>query len=213
MLSQAAEHGSMAVKVFLAQFMNTGIVTLLLSYEVPLLEFLPIDKYSHPDPKWYALVVSPLAMTMVIQFIAPCCSNFGTGRAFAVLRWFLWSCLRPKTQNGVNALYTPQNMKLASHYGETLLGFSVTVLFATAMPIMYFVGAFGFTFKFWGDKYCVLREFRSVLGSWVDVRHLFHLSVFLTASRMVLTQDPSTDPTTRALAATHRSSARTSSST
>ena len=27
---------------------------------------------------------------------------------------------------------------------------------------------------------------RSVLGSWVGVRHIFHLSVFLTASRMVL---------------------------
>ena len=35
---------------------------------------------------------------------------------------------------------------------------------------------------------------RSVLGSWVGVRRLFHLSLFLTASRMVLTQDPSTDP-------------------
>ena len=33
----------------------------------------------------------------------------------------------------------------------------------------------------------------SVLGSWVGVRRPFHLSLFLTASRMVLPQDPSTD--------------------
>ena len=33
-----------------------------------------------------------------------------------------------------------------------------------------------------------------VLGSWVGVRRLFHLSLFLTASRMVLPQDPCTDP-------------------
>ena len=32
-----------------------------------------------------------------------------------------------------------------------------------------------------------------VLRSWVGVRRPFHLSVFLTASRMVLLQDPSTD--------------------
>ena len=31
---------------------------------------------------------------------------------------------------------------------------------------------------------------RSVLGSWVGVRRLFRLSLFLTASRMVLPQDP-----------------------
>ena len=34
---------------------------------------------------------------------------------------------------------------------------------------------------------------RPVLGSWVGVRRIFHLSLFLTASRMVLPQDPSTD--------------------
>ena len=34
----------------------------------------------------------------------------------------------------------------------------------------------------------------SVPGSWVGVRRPFHLSLFLTASRMVLPQDPSTDP-------------------
>ena len=33
-----------------------------------------------------------------------------------------------------------------------------------------------------------------VLGYWVGVRHLFHLSLFLTASRMDLPQGPSTDP-------------------
>ena len=32
----------------------------------------------------------------------------------------------------------------------------------------------------------------SVLGSWVGARRLSHLSLFLTASRMVLPQDPST---------------------
>ena len=35
---------------------------------------------------------------------------------------------------------------------------------------------------------------RSVLGSWVGVRRRFHLFLFLTASRMVLPQDPGTDP-------------------
>ena len=34
---------------------------------------------------------------------------------------------------------------------------------------------------------------RSVPGSWAGVRRLFNLSLFLTASRMVLPQDPSTD--------------------
>ncbi len=34
---------------------------------------------------------------------------------------------------------------------------------------------------------------RTVLGSWVGVRRLFHLSLFLTAYRMVLPQDPSTN--------------------
>ena len=35
---------------------------------------------------------------------------------------------------------------------------------------------------------------RYVLGSWVGVRNVFHLSLFLSASRIVLPQDPSTDP-------------------
>ena len=46
---------------------------------------------------------------------------------------------------------------------------------------------------------------RSVLGSWVGVRHLFHLSLFLTAPRMVLTQDPSTDAAVVVLASTSKS--------
>ena len=33
-----------------------------------------------------------------------------------------------------------------------------------------------------------------VLGSWVGERRLFHLDLFLNASRMALPQDPSTDP-------------------
>ena len=32
---------------------------------------------------------------------------------------------------------------------------------------------------------CACHDARSVLGSWVSVRQLFHLSLFLTASRMV----------------------------
>ena len=36
----------------------------------------------------------------------------------------------------------------------------------------------------------------SVLGYWVGVRRLFHIDIFLTASRMVLPQDPSTEKRT-----------------
>ena len=39
-----------------------------------------------------------------------------------------------------------------------------------------------------------LQEALLVLGSWVGVRRPFYVSLFLTASRMVLPQDPGTDP-------------------
>ena len=42
-----------------------------------------------------------------------------------------------------------------------------------------------------GELFCL------VLGSWVGVRRLLHLSLFLAASRMGLPQDPSTDPVAR----------------
>ena len=42
-----------------------------------------------------------------------------------------------------------------------------------------------------GPTLFVLR--RSVLGSWVGARNLFHLSLYIISSRMALPQDPSTE--------------------
>ena len=56
-------------------------------------------------------------------------------------------------------------------------------------------GAESSEFK-WESSYNTMCELGGidalVLGSWVGARRPFHLSVFLTAPRMVLPQDPST---------------------
>ena len=50
--------------------------------------------------------------------------------------------------------------QIASNYGEVMMGFSVVLLYSSAMPILYWVAGFGFMYKYWLDKWAVLRAFR-----------------------------------------------------
>ena len=146
-----AESGSVAIKVYCAQLINTALLLLILSADVPALKLIPTRKFAQINSEWYAVVLAPLASTMIIQFLTP--------PSMHLLSVFLVSKLKRKlsakkmhTQNALNGLFEPVPLRLAGSYGEVLLSMSVTLLYTAAMPILYWIGAVGFSLKYWADN-------------------------------------------------------------
>jgi hypothetical protein len=150
------EMASSATRVFACQLVNTVILTVLLKSELPVFEDLPGHHYNNANSKWFAKVAAPMAMTMVFQFVLPWLIHAGVGVFGKVCR----CCARcqSKTQNGLNRSQAPNDFDLAGSYGEILLAMSVILVFGSGVPVLYWIGAFGFSLRFWVDKYVVLRE-------------------------------------------------------
>ena len=154
-----AEQGDLAIQIFVAQFMNTAVLVVLVRADLDFLSFIPGDKYHDTNAEMYSRVLSPLVITLCSTFLAPPSSaifqEFFVNRGLKrVLSLFA------KTQNQLNFIQEDDVMKVASNYGECLMGLCTTLLYCSAMPILYWVAGFGFLYKYWGDKWAVLRAFR-----------------------------------------------------
>lgn len=76
---------------------------------------------------------------MAIQFIVPCISHLRVAGANKCLRR-----RQAKTQNQLNALYTPILRDYAAGYGEIQLAMCATMVYGVAVPALYWLAAAGF---------------------------------------------------------------------
>ena len=79
-----------------------------------------IFKASQVTSQWIAVVLSPLTMTMAVQFVAPPSTHVVTHVLAKLTQYVLGG--RALTQNQLNAVYEAPQLKLAASYGEALLG-------------------------------------------------------------------------------------------
>ena len=146
---------SLSLKIFGCTMLNTGLLFLVL--RSTLFPEVPGDHYENVDAKWYAELGAPLVTTMLTQFITAGLTPLGMTVIQPLMRFFL--AKGKKTQNALNAMYTPPEMSLAQMYADCLLGIGVPAIYGAGVPLLYFVSGIGLLLKYSIDKYLVLRHY------------------------------------------------------
>ena len=157
----AGMSGALAIKVFIAQFINTGLLVLILSVDFPV-KAPAFGLTQHPtvnsiDARWYGKYGASLVQTMATNFCVAPFSHVAT----LVIRKIMQRIQRRSavTQNQLNRIYVRPELNIASSYGEVLMGIATTLVYSSCMPIMLWVAFFGFLLKYWADKWAIIHTY------------------------------------------------------
>ena len=164
--TRAQEQSSLALKVALAQFANTVLLSMVSTMYIQGFLFTttvyPSDGLTPwANARWYYQVGTSFMMTMTINQCLPLAIHAGKYWAFRSLHKLKFDkgslSFGARTQNRLNQIYGFNDWKLASSYGEVLFVTTSTLLLCTALPMLLWIATFGMGLKYWGDKTAVLR--------------------------------------------------------
>merc|ERR1712196_298939 len=171
----------MGIKLFLAQFMNTGIVIVLVAMRlpdvwndatcVPGMDIEGVKCIIGPDglffkgnhrymaPEWFIDVGAGVILTMIIQIFVANGSILG--------KWAAWLMLRC-TQRGsavtlskMKKLYTGPQFDISKRMGEVLAFEGLVLFFSPGMPMVFFLGFVNFWVTYQVDRWTLLRFYAS----------------------------------------------------
>eukprot|EP00928_Gymnodinium_smaydae_P025656 TRINITY_DN20375_c0_g1_i2.p1 TRINITY_DN20375_c0_g1~~TRINITY_DN20375_c0_g1_i2.p1 ORF type:complete len:741 (-),score=150.94 TRINITY_DN20375_c0_g1_i2:190-2412(-) len=159
-LSEAA-----MVKLFLALFINTGVLGLLLFADFHgALQAIPIigqirsrdGPYDDFTPAWFGEAGVNLLLTILGQLASSTIS--APVQSFIVnpllLRFFGSSLY---TEHALYEMHRHPPWPYALRQGQTLMVFFVVIMYSGGMPLLYLVGAFYCFLSYWIDKITLLR--------------------------------------------------------
>ena len=162
--SVSDEKSAMAVKLFFALFLNTGLLTLLVYARVPQLKGkLPIPlfngEYDTFAWQWYTQAGTALCLTMLI--------NIAAVHAWPLLQWMLvLPCKRrilaggKVTQRHLNQLYSAPHFEVETRVPYVLNTVSVSLLYSAGMPVLLPLAAAALAATYLIDKLLLLRMYR-----------------------------------------------------
>jgi len=159
---------SIAIAVFIGQFVNTALVSLLVYAEISTIKnrikealqgdasAFPIfaGSYSDFSEQWYGVVGAQLMLTIIINVFLP---------LVPLVTAVLTNCLLPCTTSGVasqqalNRAYLGSDFLLSTRYGMLLNTIFTCFMYASGMPILLFVGGCICFVTYWIDKIQLLR--------------------------------------------------------
>jgi len=153
---------SQMMELFIAQFLNTGILILLTSINTyhmfdnfgisDLVGNGPHDDYTSA---WYTQVGSGIHMTL--------CGTIGSSlflplSSFIVTPLFIWWFKKGATTLGaLKELYVWPEFPLSARLAATNTIIFVIIMYGGTMPFMYFIGACYCLMAYWVDKWTLLR--------------------------------------------------------
>ena len=154
-------NSSLALRLFFATALNTGLLVVLINVAWPFvvpLDYFATGKYSDFSPSWYDNVGTALIATMIINLLSPHVYDVVCG-----LRY----CSRVRnpelsapTQRDLNrAVLGPLNDP-AIRYAQIFNTLFVCFVFSTGLPLMIPIAALSFLLFFWVDKLTFLWYFR-----------------------------------------------------
>jgi len=156
---------SQFVKLFIAEFLNTALIVLLVNMhahgllqEVSIIRFLGFGQGSYDDmhADWYTDVGSGICLTMLLQVVSLNLAHFGMAYVFTPL--YIWFYTRSAaTQRVMNQVYEFPEWDLASRLASSMVFITVVLMYSGGMPILYPIGAIYCFVAFWVDKWCVLK--------------------------------------------------------
>lgn len=153
---------SLLNKVFLAMFINTTIITVLVNadFQDYISAYGLFDgKYTDLTQGWYLSVGSTLVVTLFINVFSPHCVNLLVLRSIRrCLRCCCWR--RAKTQQELNGLFVGPEFDLAVKYAVVLNLVFSCFLYSGGMPLLNCFCFLGLFFIYWTDKYLILRYYK-----------------------------------------------------
>lgn len=153
---------SLLKKVFVAMFINTTIITVLVNadFQAYIAAYGIFDgSYSDFSQGWYLSVGSTIVVTLFINVFSPHCVNLLVLRTIRrCLRCCCWR--RAKTQQELNGLFVGPEFDLAVKYAVVLNLVFSCFLYSGGMPLLNCFCFIGLFFIYWTDKYLVLRYYK-----------------------------------------------------
>eukprot|EP00347_Sterkiella_histriomuscorum_P019608 403340984 len=170
--TKTEEKASSTIKMFLIQFINTGLVILLVNAkvtEVTLPDFFPLlgGEFQDFTVEWYRVVGTTICLTMMINVIAP---HIG-----AFIKIFIKSfkrcvdrgctCNKRKTkkllQDEYNEVYSGPEFLIEVRYAQVMTSIFITMIYSSGMPILYLVAMTQFFMMYWVDKFLFIKVYKN----------------------------------------------------
>lgn len=156
---------SQLVKLFAAQFINTGLLAILVNAKIEsvpdILSFIKIlsigeGNYYDMTALWFTAVGSSVLITIFMQVFSTTIPPLVMSKTVTpILIWFM---SRGKvTQEAMNKAYKLPAWNLSLRLAQTMNVIFCVVMYSGGMPIMYTVGAIYCFVAYWLDKITLLR--------------------------------------------------------
>lgn len=161
--SESAKASAITLKMFMAQFLNTAIIVLVVNTalnlnKVPLVSDLFKGKYHDFERDWYPTVGMAITMTMLINAFVP--------HIVLCLQMFIISPIMRltkrrsiRTQQQMDKLYAGPSFDISVRYPMVLNSVFVTMIFSGGSPVLLFIAALTCGGTFWFDKLSILRMY------------------------------------------------------
>ncbi|CAI2369250.1 unnamed protein product [Moneuplotes crassus] len=142
-------HLSVAFKLTIAMFINTGINPLLVNYGTD---------------NWFdstGLMVDIFYIALTISFVGP--FTYLLDPSYLIRLCKRWRELKKGdksklTQRQANILFEGPPLDMAQRYSNTMLLFCMAVFYVFPLPIISFICLFGAIFQYWLEKYLLLKR-------------------------------------------------------
>lgn len=155
-------------RVFVALFINTGILTLLSNADMqgsqvvralPFNDYFMNGNYDDFNREWYTDVGSIITATMIVNAISP--------HFFNLIFWYPLGCCRRKccwkfyqSQNSLNEMFAGPEFNIATRTAQVLTTLFSCYLYSGGMPILNIICFLTMFCIFWIDKTLILRHYR-----------------------------------------------------
>eukprot|EP00929_Paragymnodinium_shiwhaense_P002549 TRINITY_DN102837_c0_g1_i1.p1 TRINITY_DN102837_c0_g1~~TRINITY_DN102837_c0_g1_i1.p1 ORF type:complete len:1012 (-),score=228.75 TRINITY_DN102837_c0_g1_i1:163-3111(-) len=156
-LSVSVLEASKMTKVFLSQFISTGVIIYLINLHSSSIQIWPFGAgpYSDFERGWYTVVGGTIVTTLMIN----CVAAPAGGIAGPIIQK-LMRCLTThsvKTQDELLELYTNGPFDISANFAQLLMTIWVTMMYSAGMPIVnVFAAAYCF-FSYWLHKWVLLK--------------------------------------------------------
>jgi hypothetical protein len=158
------EEQGLAMKMFLAQFMNTSIIILIINADFSSVAYIQehaslktafIGEYSDFTERWYRDVGLAMTSTLLTNSIAPHATVLAKWPTELVKQRLLaGGCV---TQKALNTLFTGPEYLLSERYGAMFNMIFSIFLYSPGLPFMWLFACVYMAAGFWSDKIILLR--------------------------------------------------------
>ena len=171
-LNSTEEKAASIQKMFMVQFINTGLVILLVNAKISSIHlpaFFPIfsGRFDDFTVEWYKNVGATISLTMFINIFTPHISGF-----VAIAKGFVTQFLdrglssdirrtKQVMQEDYEAIYMGPEFLIEVRYSQILTFFFISMIYSSGIPVLNVISLFQFFLMYWVDKFLFLRMYRT----------------------------------------------------